>query len=167
MTVERARWKWVAACAPWVVACSESPSAYPVPEPPDAASAGTTSTGGVAGKAGSANIPTKPVPTDERPAVQAPTPPPVVTVQMIIASIPDHADVLVDGKFRGTTPLALNLPSVPVEIRIERQGRIPWTRTLTPEVGMQLAPALEEIASAPAIVPVPAPIPAPAPVVTP
>ena len=98
---------------------------------------------------------------------QAPTPPPVVTVQMIIASIPDHADVLVDGKFRGTTPLALNLPSVPVEIRIERQGRIPWTRTLTPEVGMQLAPALEEIASAPAIVPVPAPIPAPAPVVTP
>ena len=82
--------------------------------------------------------------------------PPVEPVQITISSIPDHADVLIDGKFRGTTPLALTLPSVAVEIRIERQGRLPWTRTLTPEAGMQIAPALEEI-------PVSAPGPAPAP----
>jgi hypothetical protein len=82
----------------------------------------------------------------------------LVKVQLTIASTPDHADVLIDGKFRGTTPLAVTLPSLPVEIRIERQGRQPWIRTLTPEVGMQLAPALEELAPAP--VPVPSPVPA-------
>lgn len=91
---------------------------------------------------------------------QAPAPvpsPPVEPVQITISSIPDHADVLIAGKFRGTTPLALTLPSVAVEIRIERQGRLPWTRTLTPETGMQIAPALEEI-----LAPVPAPASAPA-----
>ena len=95
-------------------------------------------------------------------------------VQITITSIPDHADVLIAGKFRGTTPLALTLPPVAVEIRIERQGRLPWMRTLTPEAGMQIAPALEEVPvpgpaapSAAEPVPVPAPAPAPAPAVAP
>ena len=102
--------------------------------------------------------PTAPVPSAE-------------PVQITITSIPDHADVLIDGKFRGTTPLALTLPPVAVEIRIERQGRRPWMRTLTPEAGMQIAPALEEVpvhapaapsAAEPVSVPVPAPVPVPA-----
>lgn len=97
------------------------------------------------------------------PAPVAPVPPPVVTVQVTVTSIPDHADVLVDGKFRGTTPLAAGLPTKPLLIRIERQGYQPWSRELTPEEGMQIAPALEPLApSAP-----PAPAPAPAPVDTP
>ena len=97
--------------------------------------------------------------------------PSVEPVQITITSVPDHADVLIHGKFRGTTPLALTLPPAPVEIRIERQGRLPWTRTLTPEVGMQIAPALEEIVvptpPAPSPELTPAPTPAPAPVSAP
>lgn len=83
--------------------------------------------------------------------------------QITIDSIPGHADVLIDGTFRGTTPLALTLPTKPVEIRIERQGRLPWVRTLTPEAGMQLTPALEEPVSAPAPTAPAAPAPAAAP----
>ena len=113
--------------------------------------------------------------------VQA-APAPIVTVQVTVTSIPDHADVLVDGKFRGTTPLAIGLPTKPVLIRIERQGCQPWSRELTPEEGMQIAPALEPLAPAappapapeappveapaapaPAAVPAPAPAAAPAP----
>ncbi len=95
--------------------------------------------------------------------------PSVEPVQIPITSVPDHGEVLINGKFRGTTPLALTLPPVPVEIRIERQGRLPWTRTLTPEVGMQIAPALEEILAPtpPAPSPEPGPVPAPAPVPAP
>lgn len=83
------------------------------------------------------------------------TPAPV-TVQVMVTSVPDHADVLVDGKFRGSTPLALSLPTISVTIRIERQGHQPWSRELTPAEGMHIAPALE-----PVPVPVPATKPAP------
>lgn len=101
---------------------------------------------------------------------EAVTPPPSVPpVAITVTSVPDHADVLIDGKFRGTTPLALTLAQTPIEVRIERQGRTPWIRTLTPVEGMQIAPALEEVPApagsqpAPASVPAPAPAPAAAP----
>ena len=82
--VDRALLKWMAACAPCAVACAESQPPYSVPEPPGVATAGATSSSaggslGVAGKAGVGNIPTAAVPTDERPAVQAPIPPPPVS----------------------------------------------------------------------------------------
>jgi hypothetical protein len=79
--------------------------------------------------------------------VPAATPAPVpVAVQVMVSSVPDHADVLVDGKYRGSTPLALSLPTTPVTIRIERQGHQPWSRELTPAKGMHIAPALEPVA---------------------
>lgn len=79
------------------------------------------------------------------PVVVAPTPAPAPAVPVIVTvtSIPDHADVLVDGKFRGTTPLALTLTSAPVLLRIERQGFQPWQREVTPSADMQVSPALE------------------------
>lgn len=90
-------------------------------------------------------------------------PPSIEPVQITITSIPDHADVMINGTFRGTTPLALTLSPVPVVIRIERQGRLPWTRTLTPEVGMQIAPALEEATAPVPSAPIPTLTPAAAP----
>ena len=98
---------------------------------------------------------------EEIPAV---TPAPVpVTVQVMVTSVPDHADVLVDGKFRGSTPLALSLPTTQVTMRIERQGHQPWSRELTPAEGMHIAPALEPLAApVPAQVAPPAPVPSPA-----
>jgi hypothetical protein len=64
-------------------------------------------------------------------------------VSVEIASDPAGADVLVDGIFRGTTPCTLPLPARPLLLRIERQGRQPWERTITPDAGMRLKPALE------------------------
>lgn len=78
-------------------------------------------------------------------AVGAPPETPMpATVAVTIDSSPSHADVLIDGRFRGTTPLAITLPTTkPCTIRIERQGFRPWSRELTPEPEMQLQPALE------------------------
>jgi hypothetical protein len=97
---------------------------------------------------------------DEVP-VAAPAPLPA-TVQVMITSVPDHADVLIDGKFRGSTPLALTLPTKPLTMRIERQGHQPWSRELTPAEGMQVAPALEPLAPAPVAPQQVTPAPAPA-----
>lgn len=95
-----------------------------------------------------------PVAQAPEPALAAPAVPVIVTV----TSIPDHADVLVDGKFRGTTPLALTLTSTPVLLRIERQGFQPWQREVTPSADMQVSPALEVLSqAAPATPPVSAP----------
>lgn len=81
----------------------------------------------------------------------APVPPVVVLppalVTITIASEPDHADVLVDGVLKGTTPMALSLPRREVRLRLERQGRIPWERVFTPEAEMQLSPALDQVQS--------------------
>ena len=98
--------------------------------------------------------------------------PPVEKIEHIVitvSSIPEHADVLVDGKFRGTTPLALTLPNSPVLIHIERQGYRPWKRELIPAKDMQISPALEPEGQTPAPAPAPAPVVAPvaAPVVAP
>lgn len=80
---------------------------------------------------------------------------PVEQVVITVSSIPEHADVLVDGKFRGTTPLALTLPTKPALIQLERQGYRPWKRELIPAKDMQISPALEAEGQA-----VPAPAPA-------
>lgn len=86
----------------------------------------------------------------------------VEPVIITIRSIPDHADVLIDGKFRGTTPLAVTLPTTAVLIQIERQGYHAWKRELIPAKDLQIEPALE--AEGLPVAPVP---PAPAPVAPP
>ena len=89
----------------------------------------------------------------DRELAPAPTPaaavvvPPPALVTITIASQPDHADVLVDGVLKGTTPMALSLPRREVRLRLERQGRIPWERIFTPEAEMQLSPALDQVQS--------------------
>ncbi len=70
---------------------------------------------------------------------------PAATILVTIDSKPDHADVLIDGRFVGTTPLGITLPAVEQTFRIERQGHQPWERKLTPAAEMQLSPALEPL----------------------
>ncbi len=88
---------------------------------------------------------------------------PVAVEQVVItvSSIPDHADVLVDGKFRGTTPLALTLPNTATLIQIERQGYHAWKRELIPAKDLQIEPALQPVGE-----PVPVPTPAAGPTPT-
>jgi hypothetical protein len=82
-------------------------------------------------------------PTDAAPSITAPA---VVAplIEVAIGSDPAGADVLVDGVFRGNTPCTLRLPARPVALRLELAGRRPWERTLTPEAGMRVQPALVE-----------------------
>jgi hypothetical protein len=82
---------------------------------------------------------------------------PVVPVAITVTSVPDHADVLVDGKFRGTTPLALTLSTAAVKLRIERQGFQPWERELVPSADLQISPALTPLPQAAPAEPQPAP----------
>ncbi len=71
------------------------------------------------------------------------------TVSQLIESDPAGADVLVDGKFRGNTPLTLDLPAQEVKLRIELAGRQAWERTIVPAADLRLRPQLQPVASTP------------------
>ncbi len=95
------------------------------------------------------------------------TPPPVApilvapaaakTVSQVIESDPPGADVLVDGKFRGNTPLTIELPAQEVKLRIELSGRQAWERTVVPAADLRLRPLLQPVAPIPPTPPTPAP----------
>jgi len=67
---------------------------------------------------------------------------PSTRIAMLIESEPSGADVLIDGAFRGTTPLNIGIPARQVKIRIERQGFSAWERDLVPTADMPIKPAL-------------------------
>jgi hypothetical protein len=76
-----------------------------------------------------------------RPANVAP--PAAGQVRIAIASVPANADVLIDGRLRGTTPCTVDLPAgQEVTLSLERTGAQPWTRKLVPTDGLSLTPAL-------------------------
>lgn len=82
----------------------------------------------------------QPVRLNQQPAESA--------VPVIVDSDPAQADVLIDGAFRGTTPLTLMLPAREVRVRIERQGFLPWERMLVPSIDMRIQPALVPVPAA-------------------
>jgi hypothetical protein len=51
------------------------------------------------------------------------------------ASVPQGADIYVDGKFVGNTPSTLALPAGSHEVRVEGARFKPWTRTLSSTAG--------------------------------
>ena len=63
-------------------------------------------------------------------------------VKVHITSTPLGADVLVDGQFKGNTPLEVYLPLKEVEISIERGGYQAWQRKLKPSTGLEIKPIL-------------------------
>lgn len=54
----------------------------------------------------------------------------VPRVSVVIDSRPDNAEIRVDGKFVGTTPLSYRLPSGTHKIELVRAGFGPWFREL-------------------------------------
>ena len=70
-------------------------------------------------------------------------------IDVTVSSIPENADIFVDGIFRGTTPVPLPLPVTEQTIRIERAGYTPWERTVKPSPGMKIQPALLPINAVP------------------
>lgn len=64
-------------------------------------------------------------------------------IDVQIDSDPPGADILVNGVFRGTTPMTVPLPQLEIELRLQRQGHQPWTNRMTPAADMQIKPGLE------------------------
>ena len=84
-------------------------------------------------------------PTPNNPVIEQPA-----LIDVSISSIPENADIFVDGIFRGTTPFTLPLPVTEQTIRIERAGYTPWERTVKPSPGMKIQPALLPLNAVPA-----------------
>jgi formylglycine-generating enzyme required for sulfatase activity len=65
--------------------------------------------------------------------------PEVLTGEVVIASRPPGAEVLIDGASRGTTDQTLHLEARPHQIEIRLGGYIPYRTVLTPEPGLTQA----------------------------
>ena len=78
-----------------------------------------------------------------KPAPVAPEPKVLAQVKVQIASEPVGADVLVDGVFKGNTPLEIYLPVKELTISIERSGYTTWSRSLKPSEGLEVKPVLD------------------------
>ncbi|MGD0694411.1 MAG: PEGA domain-containing protein [Terriglobia bacterium] len=63
------------------------------------------------------------------------------------ASVPDHADITVDGKFFGTTLSSLRLASGDYSVTMEKSNFKPWQRIMTVGIGgdVSLDVTLEEL----------------------
>lgn len=68
------------------------------------------------------------------------------TTSVMIDSRPDYAEIVVDGKFIGTTPLNYRLTPGVHRIELTRPGYSVWVRDLTvsDEVATRVAPILLE-----------------------
>ena len=77
------------------------------------------------------------------PALPVIAPPAAGLVRIHLDSVPTNADVLIDGRLRGTTPCTVDLPSDhEVTITLERAGALSWSRKLMPTAELSLTPAL-------------------------
>jgi hypothetical protein len=63
-------------------------------------------------------------------------------VAITVRSDPAGAEIIVDGIYRGTTPMELKLPPRVVQMRIEKDGWLPWQRNVQPAADMKIEPAL-------------------------
>jgi len=97
-------------------------------------------------------------------AVAAPVP--VDTnVKLSIDSVPEAADIEIDGNFMGNTPSAIELSPGNHTVIVSKSGYKPWQRTIKLAPGdIKLSAELEAVASIPPVVaaPVAAPTPTPA-----
>ncbi len=78
-----------------------------------------------------------------KPAPKAPEPVVAAQIKVAITSEPLGADVLVNGVFKGNTPLEIYLPAKELTISIERSGYKTWSRSLKPSEGLEVKPVLD------------------------
>ena len=57
------------------------------------------------------------------------------TAEVMVISEPSSADILVDGAFMGNTPSQLQLAAGSHTVRIEANGKKPWSRAITLTAG--------------------------------
>jgi hypothetical protein len=74
-----------------------------------------------------------------------------VLTALRIEPTPPGCDVLIDGVYRGTTPVTVSLPAgAAVLIRLEKPGLIPWERRVVPGQVPVVAAHLVPVSSSPA-----------------
>ncbi len=80
-------------------------------------------------------------PAEDQPAASAPS-----TAKLSITSIPDGADIEIDGNFSGNTPSNLEVPEGEHAITVKKSGYKAWERKLKVVAGsnVNLKPALEK-----------------------
>lgn len=72
------------------------------------------------------------------------------SVSVRIEPMPPGCDVLVDGTYRGTAPITIELPrGAAVTVRLEKNGLTPWERKLVPDQVPVIAPQLVPTQPAP------------------
>lgn len=69
----------------------------------------------------------------------------VETVSVSFDSSPQGADVIINGNFRGNTPVTLDLVPEKSVILVEMQGYQAWNRDFIPAEGMAVSPTLREL----------------------
>lgn len=68
------------------------------------------------------------------------------TAAVAITPRPTGCDCIVDGVFRGNTPVTLDLPTgKPVTVRLEKAGHQPWERAILPGQVPTIAPELTRL----------------------
>ena len=67
----------------------------------------------------------------QAPAIEA-------TAQVTVKSTPDGADIMLDGKFAGSTPSTFQIKSGDHSVRVELSGFVPWEKSLTITAGGQI-----------------------------
>ena len=58
--------------------------------------------------------------------------------QLTVKSTPDGADIIMDGKFAGSTPSTFQIKSGDHSVRVELNGFVPWEKSLTITAGGQI-----------------------------
>jgi hypothetical protein len=77
---------------------------------------------------------------------QVPAAPAEELATIVVKSIPDGADITVDGKFVGSTPSTVRLPPGDHTVALEKSGYKTWQRTMTVGAGasITIGPMLEK-----------------------
>jgi len=73
-----------------------------------------------------------------KPASGSATPELPQTCAVMVNSVPDGADITVDGKYSGSTPSTLRLPAGSHVVEVAKGGFGPWKRTISVDAGGQV-----------------------------
>jgi len=62
-----------------------------------------------------------------------------------VVSTPDRCDLEIDGVYKGSTPITIELTQgVVVKIRLTKAGYLPWEKAVEPLPGMRISAELEK-----------------------
>jgi hypothetical protein len=73
----------------------------------------------------------------------APAVAPVGLVTILVDSVPQGADIEINGRYRGNTPAKVPMPAREITLTLKLQGHQSWERVFVPEAGLPIKPTLQ------------------------